>query len=94
MRDPLAEALRTIHGDRVPLPNRPTPEEYAEVIRRWMPEGSAIEAEARAAVLREVRDEVAAVPMPAWRERPSYEHGWKVAHAAVLVAIDRLEAPE
>lgn len=52
MSDPLAVSLRTIHGGIVPLPNRCTPEEYAEVIRRWMPEGSVIvDAETLAAAL-------------------------------------------
>lgn len=32
----LARALRAIHGNVVPLPNRPTPEEYATIIIRWL----------------------------------------------------------
>lgn len=31
-------SLQTIHGNEVPLPNRPTPEAYAEMIVRWLPE--------------------------------------------------------
>lgn len=37
LRDALEIALRTIHGSAVPLPNRPSPREYAEMIVRWMP---------------------------------------------------------
>lgn len=33
----LVWALRAIHGDVVPLPNRSTVEEYAEMIVRWYP---------------------------------------------------------
>lgn len=33
----LADALRTIHGNIVPLPNRPTVEEYADIILQWWP---------------------------------------------------------
>jgi hypothetical protein len=33
----LEQALRTIHGDVVPLPNRPSAAEYAAMIVKWMP---------------------------------------------------------
>jgi hypothetical protein len=33
--DRLTATLRLIHGDTVPLPNRATPRDYAEVIARW-----------------------------------------------------------
>lgn len=39
----LAKALRAIHGGIVPLPNRCSPHEYAEMIARWYAEAALAE---------------------------------------------------
>ncbi len=37
LREALIRSLETIHGNIVPLPNRPSVADYADMILRWMP---------------------------------------------------------